>query len=440
MPVAHASNPPMPFRPGSGTIAVVGAGVVGTATALVLVRDGHDVILIDRDEPGRGCSYGNAGHIATEQLLPLASFATLRRVPGLLLKSGGPLGIRKGALPILARGWARDFLAACLPRAHAHGTAVLSGLIETVIRDWRTLLVGTGAEGRFQTRGHHSVWESAAPEAAIAASAAAARDLGVPVTPWGPSPGDWPDLPLALRQRVTGGMTYTGTGHVNDPFGLTQDLAAAFVARGGRIERADIQGLESGQGGQGVNNNAGWRLRHAGGVIGADAVLVALGVDSGSLLEPLGYRVPMIAERGYHVVVPADSGPHTPILDRPVVFENRTVIVTPMAMGLRATSFTDFSGPDDAPDPRRPALLRHHLREVGLMAPGAESSEWTGCRPSLPDYLPMLDASRRHPGLYAACGHQHLGLTLAAVSARRMADIVAGRALPDPAMALDRFS
>jgi D-amino-acid dehydrogenase len=227
-------------------------------------------------------------------------------------------------------------------------------------------------------------------------------------------------------------MTYTGTGHVNDPFGLTQDLAAAFVARGGRIERANIQGLESG--------GAGWRLRHAGGIISADAVLVALGVDSGSLLEPLGYRVPMIAERGYHVVVPGDSGPNTPLLDRPVVFENRTVIVTPMAMGLRATSFTDFSGPDDAPDPRRPALLRHHLRDVGLMDPGAESSEWTGCRPSLPDYLPMLDASRRHPGLYAACGHQHLGLTLAAVSARRMADIVAGRALPDPAMALDRFS
>ncbi|MBB6249492.1 NAD(P)/FAD-dependent oxidoreductase [Nitrospirillum iridis] len=423
----NSRNPPMPFRPGAGTIAVVGAGVVGTATALALVRDGHEVVLIDRDEPGRGCSYGNAGHIATEQLLPLASFATLRRVPRLLLNPKGPLGIRKGALPILARGWAKDFLAACLPRAHAQGTAILSGLIETVVQDWRGLLVGTGAEARFQTRGHHSVWESAAPEAAIAASVAAAQALGVPVTNWGSRPEDWPALPEALRHRVTGGMTYTGTGHVNDPFGLTQDLVASFLARGGRIEKADVQSLET--------DGAGWRLRHGGGVMTADAVLVALGVDSGTLLEPLGYRVPMIAERGYHVVVPGDSG-----LDRPVVFEDRTVIVTPMAMGLRATSFTDFNGPDDAPDPRRPALLRHHLREVGLMAPGGDSSEWTGCRPSLPDYLPMLDASRRHRGLYAACGHQHLGLTLAAVSARRMADIVAGRTRPDPAMALDRFS
>ncbi|WP_083900918.1 FAD-binding oxidoreductase [Azospirillum sp. B4] len=433
MPAADASNPPMPFRPGSGTIAVVGAGVVGAATALTLVRDGHDVILIDKDEPGRGCSYGNAGHIATEQLLPLASFATLRRVPGLLLNRKGPLGIRKGALPILARGWARDFLAACLPANHAHGTKVLSGLIETVVQDWRTLLVGTGAEGRFQTRGHHSVWEGAAPGAAIAASVAAAQTLGVPVTNWGPNATDWPDLPDVLRTRVTGGMTYTGTGHVNDPFGLTQDLVAAFVARGGRVERVAVEALETGQALE--SGGAGWRLRHPGGVLNADAVLVAMGVDSGALLEPLGYRVPLIAERGYHVVVPGDSG-----LDRPVVFEDRTIIVTPMTMGLRATSFTDFSGPEDAPDPRRPALLRHHLRDIGLMRPGAESSEWTGCRPSLPDYLPMLDASRRHPGLYAACGHQHLGLTLAAVSARRMADIVAGRALPDPAMALDRFS
>ncbi|MEE3626554.1 FAD-binding oxidoreductase [Nitrospirillum sp. BR 11752] len=430
MSSADASNPPMPFRPGSGTIAVVGAGVVGTATALALVRDGHDVILVDRDQPGMGCSYGNAGHIATEQLLPLASFATLRRVPGLLLDSTGPLGIRKGALPILARGWARDFLAACLPRAHAHGTAVLSGLIETVIQDWRTLLVGTGAEGRFQTRGHHSVWESAAPEAAIAAAMAAARALGVPVMAWGATPGDWPDLPPALRARVTGGMTYTGTGHVNDPHGLTQDLAATFVARGGRIEKAEVRALET--------DGARWRLRHDSGVIEAGAVLVAMGVDSGTLLEPLGYRVPLIAERGYHVVIP--GGVPDGELDRPVVFENRTVIVTPMTMGLRATSFTDFSGPNDAPDPRRPALLRHHLRELGLMAPGGDSTEWTGCRPSLPDYLPILDASRRHPGLYAACGHQHLGLTLAAVSARRMADIVAGRTPPDPAMALDRFS
>ncbi|MDE1149392.1 MAG: FAD-binding oxidoreductase [Azospirillaceae bacterium] len=419
------SSGPGPFRPGAGTIAVVGAGVVGTATALALVRDGHDVVLVDRDEPGRGCSFGNAGHIATEQLLPLASFATMRRVPGLLLNRKGPLGIRAGALPILAGGWAKDFLAACLPKAHARGTRVLTEMIGTVVGDWRTLLVGTGAEDRFQTRGHYSVWESAGPQAAVDAAVAAAQALGVPAVAW--DRNDWPDLPPALRQRATGGMTYTGTGHVNDPHGLTLDLAAAFVARGGRIERAAIQSLET--------DGKGWRLRHEGGTLTADAVLVAMGIDSGSLLEPLGYRVPLIAERGYHVVVPGDSG-----LDRPVVFEDRTVIVTPMAMGLRATSFTDFSGPNDAPDPRRPALLRHHLRDTGLLAPEAETTEWTGCRPSLPDYLPILDASRRHAGLYAACGHQHLGLTLAAVSARRMADIVAGRVEPDPAMALDRFT
>jgi D-amino-acid dehydrogenase len=157
--------------------------------------------------------------------------------------------------------------------------------------------------------------------------------------------------------------------------------------------------------------------------IEADAVLVAAGALSAGLLRPLGLRVPLIAERGYHLHAAESDWP----LDLPpVVFEERSMIVTRFRSGLRAAGFFEFARPEAPPDPRKWARLRSNLEALGIAF--ADPVEWSGARPTLPDYLPAI--GRTADGLFYAFGHQHLGLTLAAATGEAIAALAAGDAPP----------
>jgi D-amino-acid dehydrogenase len=166
--------------------------------------------------------------------------------------------------------------------------------------------------------------------------------------------------------------------------------------------------------------------------LAADLAVVAAGVQSAALLAPLGFNLPLIAERGYHL---EGDAPAWPADLPPVVFEDRSLIFTRFGHGLRAASITEFARPDTPADPRKWQRLAQHLGELGvsLSAP----RQWMGARPTLPDYLPAIGLVR--PALACAFGHQHLGLTLAAVSAERLAAQVMGDVADLAAFAPDRF-
>ena len=380
-------------------IAVIGAGVVGTACALSLQRAGHQVTLIDRDEPGRGCSFGNAGHIATEQGVPLASLDTIKQLPSMLLNRTGPLAIRPGVLPQLAGGWAWRFLMAARPADHARGAKVLGDMADHAMADLRDILAGTPAKMRLIERGHHLVWQHKRPD--------------LPLEAW--RDGAWPYLPDAVKSRIKGGMTYLQTGHVTSPHQVVIGMRDAFLQQGGQELRMEVTAIDD---------------------VKADQILIATGVDAGQLLKPLGYQVPLVAERGYHI---AQMG-RGEFLDRPIVFHERNIIVTPMQGELRATTTTEFSPRHAAPNPRRWELLKSHIKAVGLWEEGVETREWMGNRPTLPDYLPVIGRSQRHPGLFFAFGHQHLGLTLSGTTARLVRDMLSGSGEPPPELSIERFN
>ncbi len=139
-----------------------------------------------------------------------------------------------------------------------------------------------------------------------------------------------------------------------------------------------------------------------------------------------GHRAPLIAERGYHVRAPADRWPaQLP----PLVFEDRSMIVTRYAECVQAASFVEFGSPDAPPDPRKWQRLERHVAELGLPLRGP-FARWMGARPTLPDYLPAIGRSRRVPNLLYAFGHQHLGLTLAPVTAEIVSALVRGGPVP----------
>jgi D-amino-acid dehydrogenase len=228
-------------------------------------------------------------------------------------------------------------------------------------------------------------------------------------------------LEPGLSSEVAGGLWLTGNREISDPRGYSDRLAALFFERGGRQVQRQVRGLATAGGKvDGVLTNDG-RL-------GAATVVITAGAFSADLAAAAGHRVPLESERGYHLMLPGSSTAGAgPLLARPVLCMDPGFLLAPMDHGLRLTSGVELAAKDAPPDfsiPRRLLpLARRYL-------PGLEErilAEWQGCRPSLPDSLPVIGTSRRYPNVHFAFGHQHLGLTLGPVTGRLVADLVAGR-------------
>lgn len=405
-------------------VIVIGAGVIGTACAFRLAQAGRDVILIDAGEVGMGASFGNAGHIATEQLFPLASPEVIRNSWRYLQGADGPLRLRLGyLLPILP--WLARFVWAARTTTFARGVAALLALQESARDDLAQLLKDAGAAHLLHLDGHLEVWESAAGRSAALTMARRLRPYGIESVPVSAS-GLQQDMP-ALSANVQGGVHYFDSGHVDDPHAVCTGLARGFLNRGGRIVQGRVEQLQA------ITSNCASLSLQDGSTLRAQRVLVCAGAWSKPLAASLGYRVPLDTERGYHITValpPRSNSGERPCLSRPVASSERKVIMTPMSMGLRMTGTVEFGGLDLPPDPRRYQLLQRHLQALLPSADTTAPSTWMGFRPSLPDHLPVLGAAPRHPNVFFAFGHQHLGLTLAGVTARIMAELMLGRRSP----------
>jgi D-amino-acid dehydrogenase len=409
-------------KPPRSCALVIGGGLIGTACALNLLGRGVHASIIDPVAIRRAASWGNAGHIAVEQVEPLASIATLRSLPRRIFSRGGAVALPArdvGAwLPFSLR-----LLAASRPHRFQAGKAALSEALAAALPAWRRLAAGVGASQLLREQGHFIVWET--PESAAAGRAAClAADTGTAsvrdVT------GEEMDLLSGLiRRRPAGAVRFIGSGQIADLGELADTLSAEVERLGGEQICAAARRLKQVSGHVAVELDDGRTLE-------ANSIVVAAGVASRSLLEPLGYSVPIIAERGYHIQSSETDWPED---FPPVVFEDRSTIATRFRSGLRLASFVEFSRSDSPPDPRKWARLRHHASALGLSFE-EPVAEWVGARPTLPDYLPAIGRSRRASNLYYAFGHQHLGLTLAAVTGEAVAGLIAGE---PPALDLSRF-
>jgi glycine/D-amino acid oxidase-like deaminating enzyme len=404
-------------------VLVVGAGVIGLACAFRLAREGRRVVLVDREAPGMGTSFGNAGHIATEQVFPLASPQVVRGALGMLLDRESALRIRPGyALRILP--WLARFAWAARRAPFERGVAALSALQATASADLAELLAAAGAPQLLHMGGHLVLVEDARSMDAAKADVAMAAAHGIGAQWVGPA--EVKALAPEIAVPVEGAWRYTGTGHVDDPYAVSQALERAFRAAGGEVAQAEIAGIE--QAGE------GFRARGTRGEsFVAAQVVLACGAWSKPLAAQLGYPVPLDTERGYHVTLPAAF----PSFRLPVASHERKVIMTPMTAGLRMTGTVEFGGLRLPPDARRHAMLERHLAALVPSAPTAGATKWMGYRPSLPDHLPVLGRAPDGRGIVFAFGHQHLGLTLAGVTAKLVAAVIAGR---EPGIDLRPFS
>jgi len=395
------------------TIAVIGAGVVGTSIALELRKRGADVTLIDRDEPGGGCSRGNSGAISPASVAPLSMPGVVASVPRMLLDAESPLFLPPGywlrALP-----WLLRFVAAARPEVVEASAAKLADLHSGALEAHEKMTRELGVPELFLRRGHLHLYPD---EPALAKDAGGWRmreAYGFHAQRLDRAGIEALEPNVSSRYRV--GMFLADHATILNPFRYVQAMAGAFSAAGGRVARSAVRALRP--------TARGWQIDADSGAAGEafDEAVVAAGAWSRALLGPLGVHLALESQRGYHLQF--EGGRET--VSRTVVLADRKVFVTPMEEGLRVGGTVEIGGLQAPPDPRRVAVLERIARENFSGLEGLPTSSWMGHRPCMPDSVPVVGPAPGRPGLWLATGHGHLGLTDSLKTAQRIADGLLG--------------
>jgi D-amino-acid dehydrogenase len=399
------------------TVLVIGAGIVGVASACFLQRAGYDVAVIDPDPPGEGASFGNAGCLNGSSVVPVAMPGVLSQVPRWLLDPEGPLAIRWRYLPALAPWLFRFVRASTRENVEAQAKA-LRPLLSQAVDDYRSLVQDAGAEGLVHRLGHLFAYRSEATFQKDSAAMRLREANGIAIEDL--SADELRQLEPHLSRDYVRGRLISENGHCSNPLRLVTSLAELLVRNGGEIrrERALDFVIEDGRV-TGVRTDAGVRP--------TSCVVIAAGAFSKPLAAKLGDNVPLDTERGYHVMIRDPE-----VMPRiPTMSVDDKFVVTPMETGLRFAGTVEFAGLDAPPDWNRARVL---LKQGLAMYPGLARdvpeerlSKWMGFRPSMPDSLPVIGPATRAANAFYAFGHGHIGFAGAAMTGRVIADLVSGK-------------
>jgi D-amino-acid dehydrogenase len=402
------------------SVIVIGAGVVGLSTALWLQRYGHTVTIVDDNPPLPGadyrgaCSYGSAANIALNACLPVPGPGIAWRVPRMLVDRTSPLAIYWRDLPQLLP-WLAAFLRAGSREQFERSVGVLGELIRFAEPGHAPLMEESGA-GRLKRRGGalHLFHDVSSFQAAMP-GIRKREEQGVRFKLL--DAGGVRDREPHLAPLYVGGVHYTDSYSIDDPLAYSVGLGEAFQARRGRFVKGRASAI--------VPRDEGVDVLVDGVAETADRVVLAAGAWSARLARTIGDHVRLDTERGYHVLFPDGEQ----LLSTPTMYPEHGFYMTPLSEGLRCAGTVELGGLDQPHRPQRCAVIAQKSRRL-LPGLGEPTREWLGFRPSTPDSLPFIGASPRDRRVIHAYGHGHIGLTLAGITGRIVADLVSGQMPP----------
>ena len=406
---------------------VVGAGIIGVATALNLQLKGFNVTIVDSQPPGEGASFGNAGITARCAIVPVPVPEIIKKFPAMLLDPMGPLSIDFLHVARNAK-WFNDYLRHGRASEVERIASELFKLTDVSIEDHLALSRDTDGESWVTERDYLYIYPKRSDFEAEKFAWNIRRNHGI----------EWSELTEAelhelepdLAPSFTFGIRLPRHGFALDPAKLVKGLVDTFLRRGGQLLQAKAHQIEIGEKGAiAIQTDAG-RLTF-------DKLVIAAGAWSATLVAQLGVKVPLMSERGYHVQF-HNTGISQ---NHPMMVTSGKYVATPMADGLRLAGMVEFKPMSAPPDPRLTDRLKRHGR---LLFPNAnldDAETWLGHRPSLPDSLPVIGAVPSHPNVFLAFGHQHIGLTTGPRTGRLVAQLVAGERVNEDlsAFRVDRF-
>ncbi|MDP3265060.1 MAG: FAD-dependent oxidoreductase [Tabrizicola sp.] len=398
------------------TTVVIGAGIIGTAIAHDLQRRGRQVVLLDRDRPGMGASFGNLASIAVTEFMPASRASVWRQIPGWMLDPESPVRVRPSYMPRLAP-WFLRFIAASRPAKLRELEAQGAALCARALDDTLELLRDTGLDDQISDEGCLSLYADEAEFAADRDHIALLERFGFAHEVIGRQAIK--ALEPELSDKIGLAVRFPQNRSMKDPYRLVLGLADRFTALGGRIERGEVTGFTRSDTIREVVLKDSRR-------IAADEVVIAAGAHSATLAKALGEPVPLETERGYHtqIMAPGITMKHS------IIWPARAFMVTPTAGGIRVGGTVEMAGLAAPPDYRRAKITVKRAREALPNLQCEAFTEWMGHRPALPYTVPILSASAKTRGLFYATGHGHLGLTYAATTARLMGDLITGARPP----------
>lgn len=409
-------------------VIVLGAGIVGVSIALNLQQRGRTIVLIDKDAPGSRTSYGNAGVIQREAILPYSfpqnfitflSYAVNNRRD----MHYHPLALMRLA-PTLFQFWRHG-----KPEAVARTVRANLPLFERCLDEHESLALAAGAGSMLRRNGWIVTFRTAKTRDTALSELEKTIPFGVSSNVL--NKADLISLEPHLGKVVIGGIHYLQPYSVSDPLALTRAYFALFQKRGGKFFTGDAKSLQQ-------DGHRGWRAAAGEVVVTANDVVVALGPWSDEVFRPLGYKVPLFVKRGYHVHCKPKGNA---VLNHPVLDTDGGYVLAPMTQGIRVTTGAEFALRDARPTPVQIQRIKPWVREFFPLEDLIEMKPWMGHRPCLPDLIPVISKAPAHKGLYFAFGHAHQGLTLAGCTGRLIAELLTGeQPFTDPTpYRVDRF-
>lgn len=409
-------HPTLPSAP-TVDVCVVGAGIVGCATAYQLARRGLRVHLLDAaEESGTKTSFANGAQLSYSYVEPFASPATLRALPSMLLSPASPVRFRLRA-DWHQWAWGLQFLAACRAERARQGTARLLELAQLSRRTFDAWMAEEAWDCGFAQNGKLVLAPDDGTLQRLAAQVQLQAASGCHQQVLGREACLQHEPALAhSRAEFTGGV-WTADECVADPYRLCGELVHGLRRLGGQVSFGTrVSGFER----QGTRCVAA--ITHHG-VIHADTFVLATGPDAPALAATLGVQLPVYPIKGYSLTVPFTGSRARPVAS--VTDLGRKTVFAPLGDRLRVAAMAEIGNHGlDVPESR----IRAMLDSIEAVYPGlcdlSAPVAWAGLRPATPDSVPIIEPVRSS-NVVLNVGHGALGLTLAAGSAMRVAQLIA---------------
>ncbi len=390
------------------SVIVIGSGITGVSCAEELRRSGAKVTLIDRVKAGdpTQTSFGNAGILAREGIMPIANPSMLKMIPQILLSPSSPVYLKWSYLAKFSP-WALQFIMnGTRPKALPIILA-LNELIYDTVENHIQLSKNTDA-ARFIEKGDMTLlYRNRKQFSSDKFANQARRNLGII---WEElSRNKLLDRDPHISKLYQFGLAYKNHGWITNPAAYVSSLAKHFQKNGGKILIGEVSKIN----GNNVELKGGIILK-------AENIVLATGAWSKNLTSQLGHNIPLQAERGYHLSLKNAS--HMP--PNTYLITDKKFGLTPMDGFLRCAGQSEFAPLEMPPNPKAIKNLRKFLFRLYPKLAYETETIWQGTRPTLPDSLPVIGRSSKNPSVIFAFGGQHLGLTMGPKIGKMVRDII----------------
>ena len=390
------------------SVIVIGSGITGVSCAEELRRSGANVTLIDRVKAGdpTQTSFGNAGILAREGIMPIANPSMLKMIPQILLSPNSPVYLKWSYLAKFSP-WALQFIMnGTRPKALPIILA-LNELIYDTVENHIQLSKNTGA-ARFIEKGDMTLlFRNRKQFSSDKFANQTRRNLGII---WEELSRDkLLDRDPHISKLYQFGLAYKNHGWITNPAAYVSSLAKHFQENGGKILIGEVSKIN----GNNVELKGGIILK-------AENIVLATGAWSKNLASQLGHNIPLQAERGYHLSLKNAS--HMP--PNTYLITDKKFGLTPMDGFLRCAGQSEFAPLEMPPNPKAIKNLRKFLFRFYPKLEYESETIWQGTRPTLPDSLPMIGRSSKNTSVIFAFGGQHLGLTMGPKVGKMVRDII----------------